>query len=114
MGAATFLFAYCINVDFLIGSATGSGWGIATTANGDTIHITIPDLTLDPAKTPPEWSETEVITGGTGKFENAIGSSFSHGAWTSGTDSFPYGTESPPLLLPPQGWVGTSEGEIMF
>ena len=112
MGAATFLIVYCI--DTTSPSFAGSGWGIITTANGDTIHITIPDLTLDPTKTPPEWSETEVITGGTGKFENAIGSSFSHGAWTSGTDSFPYGTESPPLLLPPQGWVGTSEGEITF
>ena len=112
MGAATILFVYCINVT----TFEGSGWGIATTANGDTIHITIPEVTIDLTKTPPEWSETEVITGGTGKFENAIGSSFSHGTWTSGTDTFPFGTSlSPPLVvMPPQGWVGTSEGEIMF
>ncbi len=116
MGETTFLFAYCTNVNFLTGSATGSGWGIATTANGDTIHMIIPELTLDMTKTPPEWSETEVIIGGTGKFENAIGSSISHGTWTSGTDTFPFGTSlSPPLVvMPPQGWIGTSEGEITF
>lgn len=116
MGEATFLFAVCNNVNFLTGSATGSGWGIITTANGDTVHITIPEVTVDLTKTPPEWSETEVITGGTGKFENAIGSSISHGTWTSGTDTFPFGTSlsRPLVLMPPQGWVGTSEGEIEF
>ena len=114
MGATNFLFMYCVKVNSLTGSATGTGWGIATTANGDTIHITIPTLTLDFSADPVEWSETEVINGGTGKFEHAIGVSFSHGTWTSGTDPFPYGTESPPLLQPPQGWVVTSEGEIMY
>ena len=112
MGAATFLFVYCI--DTTSPSFAGSGWGIITTANGDTIHVTIPELTLDVTKDPVEWSEIEVIHGGTGKFENAFGSSISHGTWTSGADPFPYGTESPPLLLPPQGWEGISEGEITF
>ena len=116
MGATNFLFMYCVKVNSLTGSATGTGWGIATTAKGDTIHITISDLTLDLTKTPVEWSETEVIIGGTGKFENAIGISFSHGTWTTGTDTFPFGTSlSPPLgETPPVGWVGTSEGEITF
>ena len=112
MGATTFLFVYCI--DLTSPTFAGTGWGVATTANGDTIHITIPTLTLDFSADPVEWSETEVINGGTGKFEHAIGVSFSHGTWTSGTDPFPYGTESPPLLQPPRGWVGTSEGEIMY
>lgn len=112
MGEANFLFVYCIDLS----TFTGSGWGIVTTANGDTIHITIPEVAVDPTKNPPEWSETEVINGGTGKFENAIGSSISHGTWTSGTDTFPFGTSLvPPLVvMPPQGWVGTSEGEIEF
>jgi len=116
MGAATFLFVYCVELNFSTGTGTGTGWGIATTANGDTIRITIPTLTLDLTKTPAEWSETEFIVGGTGKFENAIGTSFSHGTWTSGTDTFPFGTsEYPPLVfMPPQGWGGTSKGEIMF
>lgn len=112
MGRAHFVFVYCIDPATL----TGTGWGVVTTANGDTLHISIPDVTVTfPESAPPEWSETETIVGGTGRFENAIGSSFSHGTWTSGTDPFPFATpESPPLLLAPQGWVGTSEGEITF
>ena len=111
MGEATFLFVYCI--DTTSPSFAGSGWGIVTTAKGDTIHVTIPELTLDLTKTPPEWSETEVIHRWDGEDSRMrSGMSMSHGTWTSGADPFPYGTESPPLLLPPQGWVGTTEGEI--
>ena len=111
MGESNFLFVYCVDLS----TFTGSGWGIVTTAKGDRVHLTIPQIKVE-FKTglPSEWSETEVIVGGTGKFENAIGTSISHGTWTSGTASFPYGTESPPLLDPPQGWVGTTEGEIEF
>jgi hypothetical protein len=113
MGKSTFVFVYCVGA----GLTDGSGWGVVTTANGDTIHVSITDLTLDTSVTPPEWSEIETIVGGTGKFENAIGTSFSHGTLTFDTDPFP--TEflpplSPTLLERPQGWIGTSEGEITF
>ena len=94
MGAATFLFVYCVDTTSQTYTGTGYGWGIATTANGDTIHITIPALTLDLTIDPVEWSETEVITSGTGKFENALGISYSHGTWTSGTDTFPSGLQN--------------------
>ncbi len=95
-------------------SVAGSGWGILTAANGDRLHASI-DLTIDLSKTPVEWFETEVFVGGTGRFEGATGSTDSHGTWTTGTDLFPSGSSIPPTLFrDPQGWVGTSEGEITF
>jgi len=112
IGRAHFVIVTCVNP----ATFSGSGWGVVTTANGDTLHLDIPDVTVTFSESGPrEWSETETIVGGTGKFENAIGSSISHGTFTSGTNPFPFATsESPPLLLAPEGWVGTSEGEITF
>lgn len=112
MGSAQFVLVSCVDP----ATFTGAGWGVVTTANGDTLHLDIPNITVTFSESAPrEWSETEIIVGGTGKFENAIGSSFSHGTFTSGTDPFPFeNQESPPLLLAPEGWVGTSEGEITF
>jgi len=116
MGKSDFLFEYCISFDQATLRMTGSGWGIITGADGDTIHISA-DVTADLTKNPPEWSETEFVVGGTGKFEGATGSGDSGGIWTSGTDPFPFGNSPPipPLLIQaPQGWVGTTEGDITF
>jgi hypothetical protein len=109
-GVSDFLFVYCIDATY----GVGSGWGILTAASGDTIHVSVEELAVDLTKDPVEWSETELILGGTGRFEGAIGSSFSHGTWTSGTDSFPGTSIPPPLLEAPQGWVGTTEGEVTY
>jgi hypothetical protein len=114
LGSSNFIFVYCIDPSAL----TGYGWGIITTAKGDKLHVTISNLMVDMAENPPKWSEEEEIVGGTGMFENASGGSLSQGTWTSGAAEFPgtyLGTSyPPPLLLPAQGWVGTSEGEITF
>ena len=93
----------------------GSGWAIMTAANGDALHLEITSVTVDLTKAPPEWTEHETIVSGTGRFEGAAGESDSSGTWTLGTDLFPYETEIHPLLLQaPQGWVGATEGEIMY
>jgi hypothetical protein len=92
----------------------GSGWGIVTAANGDTLHVRI-ESTVDLSTVPPKWAETETVVGGTGRFEGATGISESEGTWTLGTDPFPYASGIlPGLLRPPQGWEGTTEGEITF
>ncbi|MBE0568305.1 MAG: hypothetical protein IH577_01330 [Deltaproteobacteria bacterium] len=101
----------------------GSGWGIMTAANGDTLHILI-ESTVDLSTVPPKWAETETVVGGTGRFEGATGISESEGTWTSGTNLFPcepiaappyFQCITPPRLFqPPQGWEGTTEGEITF
>jgi len=115
VGESHFLVTYCT---YFTSDTTmvGSGWGILTAADGDAIHLSA-DVTVDLSKTPPEWSETDFVVGGTGRFEGATGSIDSHGIWTLGADSFPFGNDPsiPPLLLQaPQGWVGTSEGEITY
>jgi hypothetical protein len=95
-------------------SVEGSGWMILTAENGDTIHFSITS-TLDLSVTPPRWTETETVVGGTGRFEGATGESSSEGIWTFGTNPFPFGESIPPQLLQaPQGWVGTTEGWIKY
>jgi len=100
---------------FTSGTAmAGSGWGIVTAANGDMLHVRIQN-TVDLSKDPPEWAETETTVGGTGRFEGATGIGESGGTWTLGTDPFPYGSGIlPGLLQSPQGWEGTTEGELTF
>jgi hypothetical protein len=114
-GESDFIIEYCTFFSSA-SSMAGSGWGIITAANGDTIHVSV-DVTIDLSKTPPEWSETEFMVGGTGRFQGATGSSESGGSWTSGPNPFPFGS-SPPipprLLQAPQGWIGTSIGEVTF
>ena len=96
-----------------LSTMAGSGWGLVTAANGDTIHAQV-ELTVDRSTDPPRWTETETFVGGTGRFEGATGRSDSGGTWTV-TDPFPSVPGIPPQLLKaPQGWVGTSIGEITF
>jgi hypothetical protein len=114
-GESDFIFGYCTFFDSAT-SMAGSGWGIVTSAKGDAMYLSV-EVTVDLGKTPPEWSETEFIVGGTGRFEGATGSSDSGGTWTVGSNPFPFGSSPPipPLLLQaPQPWVGTSEGEVTF
>ncbi len=72
-GESDWLGVYCLRFASAT-SITGSGWGILTAANGDQVHALI-DVTVDLSKNPVEWSETEFIVGGTGKFEGATGTS---------------------------------------
>jgi len=121
LGSSNFLFVYCIDPIKL----EGYGWGIITTAKGDKLHVYVSNLMVNTAEDPPKWSQVEVIVGGTGMLEGAIGTSFSDGTWTSGAARFP-GVYSdgpppgyplptpPPLFDPAQGWVGTTIGEITF
>jgi hypothetical protein len=109
LGRASFVFTYCTPAD-----GPGSGWGIVTTSTGDTIHVRITTLSVDLSQNPPVWSEHEVFIGGTGKFANATGEFDSQGVWTFDTDVFPYGTETPELVRPPQGWIGTTYGWMNF
>lgn len=117
-GESDWLSGYCAYPPDPINNPTylvGSGWGIVTTSNGDTMNVSI-TVSTDLSKTPPEWSETELILGGTGRFEGATGGiNESFGTYTSGANLFAFsgGTKSP-VQAPPQGWVGTSEGEIEF
>jgi len=99
-----------------------------TAANGDALYLEIPSVKADLTKTPPEWTEEENIVGGTGRFKDLIPgtgtTSESKGTWTPGTNLFPcepiaappyFQCITPPRLLqPPQGWEGTTEGEITF
>ena len=59
-GVSDFLFVYCIDAT----SGVGSGWGILTAASGDTIHVSVEELAVDPTKDPVEWSETMLLLGG--------------------------------------------------
>jgi len=111
LGSSNFVFVYCVAMDF----TDGYGWGIITTANGDKLHLWITNLALDTSEFPViKWSEKEEIVGGTGMFENASGGSESGGTWTSEADPFPEMGPPPQLLLPAQGWVGTTKGVITF
>ncbi len=112
-GESDWLGVYCLQFASAT-SVTGSGWGILTAANGDRVHLSL-DVTVDLSKYPVEWSETEFILGGTGRFEGVTGTSDSHGIYTSGVNPFPFGSSIQPLLIQaPQGYVGTSEGEVTF
>jgi hypothetical protein len=123
-GESDFLFVYCTicseptnTPPYFCNTINGSGWGIITAANGDALHVEITYLEIDLTDPVPQWTELETLVGGTGRFEDATGSSDSHGIWTLGTDPFPFGNNPsipPQLLQPPQGWVGTTEGEITF
>ena len=90
----------------------GSGWVILTAANGDALYLEITSVTVNLTTAPPQWTELETVVGGTGKFVGMEGNkSVSGGTWTLGTDPFPFVPGIPPLLiLPPQGWTGTTEG----
>jgi hypothetical protein len=121
-GQSDFIFGYCTfcteptNVPpFFCNTMDGSGWGMITAANGDAIHLVITTVAVDLTTFPPQWTEHEIMVGGTGRFEGAIGESDSGGTWTFETAPFPFGADIPPQLFqPPQGWVGTSEGESTF
>jgi hypothetical protein len=117
-GKSNFLSSYCSYFTSET-SAEASGWAILTGENGDAIHLSI-EITLDLSVRPPRWTEIETVVGGTGRFEGAIGESFSEGTWNLGTNPFPYNLngsadEIPPKLFQePQGWVGTTEGWIKY
>jgi hypothetical protein len=111
-GESDWISGYCFYQDTAT-SMVGSGWGIITTPKGDTMHASV-SVSADLSKNPVEWRETEYTLGGTGRFVGATGTSESYGTWTSGTNLFPYGAGIPPNLAQPQGWVGTTEGEVEF
>ena len=125
LGPASFVFMYCIDLSNLsLGTISGTGWGVVTTANGDQLYERITSLTVtlgDPlTDTLTTWTEVEQLLGGTGRFENASGESESTGIWTS-AEGFPLGFEIPPpglLAQPPatgvQNWIGTTIGEFTF
>ena len=116
-GESDWLSGYCAYPPDPINNPTyliGSGWGIVTTSNGDRMIASV-SVSAD-LSNPPEWSETELTLGGTGRFEGATGGmSESFGTYTSGANPFAFsgGTESP-VQAPPQGRVGTTEGELEF
>jgi hypothetical protein len=110
-GVSEWFSEYCLYFN-TPASLAGSGWGILTAANGDRIHTSI-QVSADLTKDPVEWSETEFLVGGTGRFEGATGETVSQGTWTSGTDPFPFGEGiMPSLFQQPQGWEGTTKGWI--
>lgn len=79
----------------------GSGNAVTTAANGDAVYYTISLQSIGLGGPSGTWQETEIVTGGTGRFLNASGTVTSSGAWvaTSAT-SF--------------SWVGTSEGTLAY
>ena len=97
-------------------SAVNSGWMILTAANGDKLHIRI-EGTLNLAT--GEWTETEWVVGGTGRFKNATGYSESGGNIITPTapDLFPFDANpaiKPELLAEPTYWVGKTDGYITY
>jgi hypothetical protein len=78
MGNSTHLSTYCLDPVTL----NGSGIGVETAANGDELHF---DLTIQIILTSASdgiWQEAETVTGGTGRFVAATGSSTSSGTFT--------------------------------
>jgi len=78
MGKTTWSNQYCMDPV----TWTGSGNATETAANGDKIFVkTTPHFTWT-SPTAGTWVETEVVTGGTGRFSEATGSSHSKGTFT--------------------------------
>ncbi len=93
-GLSEFVGTYCCNL------ATGhcTGTGVITAANGDALYFT---MTHDFNPASGDFTESEVVTGGTGRFVGATGT-----ATTSGTSTFTSPTSDV--------WEGTTEGQITF
>lgn len=78
MGKTTWSNQYCMDPV----TWTGSGTAVETAANGDKIFVqTMPHFTWT-SPTAGNWVETETVTGGTGRFAGATGSSHSKGTFT--------------------------------
>ncbi|MGB7972683.1 MAG: hypothetical protein WCF31_12035 [Candidatus Deferrimicrobiaceae bacterium] len=113
IGKSKFVSVSCASFDSPT-SLEGSGWMIVTASNGDTIHVSI-EFSNDLSVTPIQWTEHELIVGGTGRFEGATGESYTEGTFAPVTDPFPFGESIPPgVLQPPSPWIGTTEGWIMY
>jgi hypothetical protein len=78
MGKTKWSNEYCMDPE----TWTGSGTATETAANGDKIFVqTTPQFTWT-SPTSGTWVETEVVTGGAGRFAGATGSSHSKGTFT--------------------------------
>lgn len=101
-GASDYFGALCWRQ---IGDTTmeGEGFAILTGANGDKL-FTNAILTSYDVGNPTgtgSWVESETVTGGTGKFEGATGTSYSEGTWT--------------LITPARfSWTGKTNGLIGY
>lgn len=114
IGESDLLAMYCMDCSgYPVCHSTG--WMIITGANGDAIHIEIPDATLH--LDTGEFSEEEDIVGGTGRFMDATGYVETSGKLVlpADADLFPFGAAIPPSLIQePLFWVTTSDGYITY
>jgi N-methylhydantoinase B/oxoprolinase/acetone carboxylase alpha subunit len=92
-GESEYLSPVCCNA---VGQCVGTA--IITAANGDALYLSVTHF-FNPVT--GDWSQSDVIIGGTGRFEDATGTSTS-----SGTSTFTGPTSDI--------WQGTNVGEIKF
>jgi hypothetical protein len=83
-GEATYVGTFTMTAEFCLDptSPTYSGTGSVVAANGDQIYTEYTGYSTSPT----EYTQSEIIVGGTGRFENVSGNIVVHG--TRGPDSF--------------------------
>jgi len=86
-GASDWLSWGCLNTS----TGQSTGFAVVTAANGDALYLTSSIQFLDPIK--GSWFQTNIIFGGTGRFDGATGSANSEGTFD--------------FTNPPGVWAGT-------
>lgn len=97
MGSSSHLTAYCMDPV----TWTGAGGGVETAANGDELHFQLTLQIIWTSASDGIWREVETVTGGTGRFVGATGSSTSSGTFT---------LTSPTTTV----WEGTHAGSLTY
>lgn len=97
MGNSTHVSTYCLDPV----TWNGSGTGVETAANGDELYFQLTLQIIWTSASDGIWREAETMTGGTGRFVGATGSSTSSGTFT---------LTSPTTTV----WEGTHTGTLTY